>query len=113
MTQVYVSVTGLTLNRFWHAPRFWRMAAAAMRSAQSAPGNLLASARTVRGVHHTLSVWDNREAMLEFIQSPVHARAIKAFPDIAMGRTLGYLADEAPDWDTAIAQWEKDAKTYS
>ena len=112
MTQVYVSVTGLRLNAFWHAPRFWRMAGAAMAAARSAPGNVRASARTVRGIHHTLSVWDSKEAMLAFVHGPVHARAIKAFPDIAMGRTLGFHSDTAPGWDHAVARWDAEAKTY-
>ncbi|MEL7105962.1 MAG: hypothetical protein AAGM21_08575 [Pseudomonadota bacterium] len=112
MAQVYVSVTGLKLNAFWHAPRFWRMAGAAMAAARSADGNISAGARTVQGVHHTLSVWTSREAMTAFIRGPVHARAIKAFPDFAMGKTLGFHADAAPDWDAALARWTAEAKTY-
>ena len=113
MTQVYVSVTGLKLNAFWHAPRFWRMAGAAMAAARTAEGNISAGARTIGGVHHTLSVWVSRDAMLAFFHAPVHARAIKAFPDIAMGKTLGFHADAAPDWDSAVARWHADARTYA
>ncbi|MEO1238131.1 MAG: hypothetical protein AAFW64_00425 [Pseudomonadota bacterium] len=113
MSQVYVSVTGLKLNAFWHAPRFWRMAGAAMAAARAAPGNIKAGARTIRGVHHTLSVWEDRDAMVGFVHGPVHARAIEMFPDIAMGKTLGFHADTAPDWETAVARWNAEAKTYA
>ena len=112
MEQVYVSVTGLKLRAFWHAPRFWRMAGAAMASARSAAGNRYAGARTIAGYHHTLSVWDNKEAMMDFVFGTVHHRAIKAFPDIAMGKTIGYYAECTPDWDSALMRWSAEAVDY-
>lgn len=112
MHNVYVSITGLKLKAFWHTPRFWRMAGAAMAAAKSAPGNQFASARTIEGHHHTLSVWSSREDMIRFIRGPVHARAVEAFPQIAMGKTLGFYAGSAPDWETAIKRWRSDAQDY-
>ncbi|MDJ1008241.1 MAG: hypothetical protein QNJ13_10505 [Paracoccaceae bacterium] len=111
MEQLYISVTGLRLKRFWHAPRFWRLAVRAMAEAKSAPGNLRASARSVRGVHHTLSVWEGEDAMRAYLRSPEHARAMRAFAQIATGRTLGYHADTAPDWAEALSRWKADARS--
>lgn len=84
-----------------------------MAAARSSNGNISAGARTIKGVHHTLSVWQSRDAMVQFIHGRVHARAIKAFPDIAMGKTLGFYADAAPDWESAVARWHAEAKTYA
>ncbi len=112
MSKVYVSITGLKLKAIWHIPRFWRMAGAAMAAAKSAPGNRLADARSHNGYHHTLSVWDTKEDMLAFIHGKVHGAAIKAFPDIAMGKTFGYHAEGPPDWDAALARWHADAVDY-
>lgn len=83
-----------------------------MGAARSARGNISASARTIRGTHHTLSVWDSKDAMLAFVHGPTHARAIKAFPDFAMGKTLGFHAETAPDWESAVARWAVEAKSY-
>lgn len=63
----YISITGLKLSRLWHAPVFWTYAARCMDQARRAPGNVLADARSFDGIHHTLSVWSNRQAMLDYL----------------------------------------------
>jgi hypothetical protein len=55
-TEVYVSITGLELRRLWHYPTFMFHAVRSMGQARSAPGNLGADARTIDGIHHTLSI---------------------------------------------------------
>ncbi len=102
---VHVSITGLSLKRPWHAPGFWLHAVAAMAQARRAPGCLSADARTVEGVHHTLSVWTDRAAMLAYLRVGAHARAMRLFPVIATGRTVGFTATQAPDWPQAVAIW--------
>lgn len=113
MTQIYVSVTGLKLSGIWHAPKFWRLAVPAMGAAQSAPGNLKASARTVAGVHHTLTAWESRDAMLAYVRAPAHLKAMRAFPGMATGKTLGFYSDTIPSWSEALAKWEAEARTYT
>lgn len=83
-----------------------------MSAARTAPGNLSVSARTIGGVHHTLSVWENEAAMQVYLRSPAHRDAMRAFPAIATGRTLGYAAAAAPTWDEALVRWETEAKSY-
>jgi len=60
---VYVSITGLRVRHPHHTALFWEHAVRSMIQAQGARGNLRAEARTVDDVHHTLSVWESREAM--------------------------------------------------
>ena len=112
MAQIYVSITGLTLLSPWKLPRFWSHAGPAMSAAISAPGNLSAEARTIAGVHRTLSTWQSRDAMRAYLRSPTHARAMRAFPKIATGKTYGYWADGRPSWDDAIAQWAAHGTLY-
>ncbi|MEM8631691.1 MAG: hypothetical protein AAGF74_10670 [Pseudomonadota bacterium] len=112
MSQVYVSITGLRLKQLWHAPRFWALAVPAMAEAQGAPGCLSASARTIRGVHHTLTVWESPAAMRRYLTMPKHLTAMKAFSGIATGKTIGYLADASPSWDEARAIWDRDGREY-
>lgn len=110
MSQVYVSVTGLRLRAFWHAPRFWRLAVRAMAEAKTAPGNISALARSLKGVHHTLSVWESEADMRAYLTAPRHLAAMKGFRAIATGETIGYLADTPPDRAEALARWNAGAK---
>jgi hypothetical protein len=78
-----------------------------MRQAQRAAGNVSAEARTVDGVHHTLSVWESRAAMLAYIQSGAHRQAIRIFPRTAMGKVLGMTTSEVPDWWDIPPLWRE------
>ncbi len=104
---MYIAITGLRLHGPLHAPRFWLHAARSMKQAQSAEGNIYADARTIDGVHHTLSAWRDRKAMAAFLATGAHGRAMKVFPKIATGGTVGYLADRIPDWNEARLIWQQ------
>ena len=93
---MYVSVTGLKVKRFWHLPRFWWHAMRSFRQAQRAPGVRLVEVRNVKGYQHTLTCWHSRRDMLNFMRSRPHIDAIRAFGDIATGRTYGWEADAPP-----------------
>ena len=71
MTQpeVYVSITGLQVRRAWHIPVFWVHAMRSMAQARAASGNISAEARTIKGVHHTRSVWTDRDAMRAYTRA--------------------------------------------
>ena len=109
---VYVSITGLALKSPWQAPRFWLHALRSMAQARRAPGNLSADARRIDGVHHTLTTWQSRADMLAFVHSRAHAKAVRAFPHIATGKTLGYMAAQAPDWHDVPQLWREKGRAY-
>jgi len=102
---LYVSITGLRLNGLHHAPRFWWHAIRSMMQAKAAPGNVSADARTIDGVHHTLTVWESKEAMHTFLVSGAHLQAMKSFKSLAMGSVIGFEADHAPGWQEAREIW--------
>lgn len=104
---LHVSITGLELKRIWHAPRFWRHAMASMAQARAADGCHAADSRTIKGVHHTLSVWSSRQAMLAYMRSGAHLDAMKAFRSIATGKTYGFEADHIPDWSDVHRLWHE------
>ena len=106
----YVSITGLTVTRVWHMPRFWVHATRAMVQAQAADGCLAADARTIRGVHHTRSLWASRAHMLAYLRSGAHLAAMKTYPRIGTGRVLGFEADALPDWDETRRRWEAEGR---
>jgi hypothetical protein len=97
-TGLYVSITGLRLRHWAFAPRFWWHAIGAMMQARAAKGNLFAQARTINGMHHTVSVWQDRDAMLRYLRSGAHLRAMRVFPKIATGAVAGFYAPHAPAW---------------
>ena len=110
--RVYVSITGLTLKRPWHIFRFFRHAAPALWQARKAPGNLHTDVKTINGVRHTITVWEDEKAMRRFLYRGAHAKAIRAFPEIADGKTFGFLTTEIPDWDTVHSLWHEHGQSY-
>ncbi len=102
---VYVSITGLQVRRVWHIPTFWSHAMRSMVQARAAPGNISADARTIDGVHDTLSVWTDKDAMRAYLTAGPHLEAMRLFPGIATGKVVGYPARQAPDWSEVHASW--------
>lgn len=107
---VYVSITGITLRGWWHLPRFGWHAARSFAQARKAAGNLRAEVRRVGDVHHTLTVWTDREAMRAYLVAGPHLRAMRDFRAIGTGRTIGYWSEEPPGWDEALARWQAEAR---
>ena len=107
---MYISVTGLKLHSRWQMPGFMVHAVRSMTEAQRADGNLFADARTVNSGHHTLTAWQDRAAMVAYLGQPHHRAAMRAFPTLGHGRTLGYEAEELPSWKEALALWREHAR---
>ncbi|MEO1016671.1 MAG: hypothetical protein AAFY56_03135 [Pseudomonadota bacterium] len=110
MPQVYVSITGLRLKSLWHIPRFQWHAIRSFQQAQNAPGILKAEAKTIDGVHHTLTVWVSEDAMRTFLRSGAHRRAIRIFSVIATGKTFGFATSTPPSWNDAHRLWQERAQ---
>jgi hypothetical protein len=102
----YVSITGLALKSWVHVPRFWWHAIGSMVQAKAAPGNISAETRTINGVHHTVSVWQSRDAMRTYLLSGSHLKAMRVYKKIATGKVLGFEAPAAPDWDEVHELWK-------
>ena len=102
----YVSITGLRLKQPGSLIRFWWHAIRSMKQAKQAPGNILAETRTINGVHHTLSVWESEDAMRRYLVSGAHLAAMRVFPAIAAGSTLGFIADQPPEWSRVHEIWQ-------
>ncbi len=103
---IYVSITGLKLNKAYHTPRFWYHAVRSMIQAKAASGNISAEARTINGIHHTMTVWESKDAMRAYLVAGAHLKAMKSFKAMATGKVLGFEADRAPPWDEVHALWQ-------
>ena len=104
---VYVSITGLRVKHLWYMPLFWRHAIAAMAQAEKADGCLSVEARTIDGVHHTRSVWRSRQAMLAYLSTGAHLKAMSVFKRIATGKTYGFETTDVPDWNLVHVLWNE------
>ncbi|MEL6375009.1 MAG: hypothetical protein AAFR04_13700 [Pseudomonadota bacterium] len=110
--QVYVSITGLKLHSRWHTLRFWRHAIPAMVQARRARGNISASARTIDGINHTLTVWESAAAAKRYVHTGAHRKARAAFHSIGTGLTCGYLTERVPTWAEVPDLWRTHGRIY-
>ncbi|MGB2096681.1 MAG: hypothetical protein ACPHW5_02705 [Candidatus Puniceispirillales bacterium] len=100
---MYIAVTGLKPRGIIGAIRFWLLAI-------PSNGILFCEAKSVNGYKHTLTAWNSKESMNDFVFSKTHVKAIKAYPKIAKGFTVTYESDAVPSWEDALAKWERDAE---
>ena len=115
MTLYYVSITGLQVKSVWHFPRFGYYASQAMQQAQGASGNISANGNYMNGVHHTLSVWKDRQSMSRFMASGAHAKAMQISDEVSnpgSTKVYGYETDVIPTWQEAIALWDEHGKRH-
>ncbi len=90
-------------------PVFWWHTLRSLRQARKADGILHVDARVIGGVHHTLTAWKSREAMIAFLKTGAHLSAMRRYPSIGRGRTLGFETNSIPNWREARLRWEEDA----
>jgi hypothetical protein len=109
---MYISLTQLKPKGVLSYFRFWVLAIPTFRQAQTANGSLSVSAKRVNGSQCTITSWESREVMLEFMRSGAHLKAMKAFHKIATGRTYGYTADQIPTWSEAMVLLKEKGKDY-
>lgn len=60
------------------------------------------------GVHHTLTVWENKEAMQKYLRSGAHKEAMMRSKDIgSYVKVYGYGSDEIPTMNDALELWNE------
>jgi hypothetical protein len=107
---VYVSITGLKVKNFFASFTFWRHAIPSKVQAEKSTGLMFLDVKRKGSYHFTLSVWENRAAMIAYRNSGAHLAAMKAFRNIATGKIYGYEARSIPTWDEAIELWNEYAR---
>ena len=109
---MYISLTGLKPKGFLSYIRFWILAIPSFGQAQKTKGNLYSAVKKINGYQCTISAWESRDHMLQFMRSGAHLKAMKAFHSIATGRTYGYESKTIPSWDEAFAILKEKGKNY-
>jgi len=109
---MYISITGLKPKGLRGFFKFWTLAVPSFNQARTAQGNLFCATRRIQGNQCTLTAWESREQMLEFMRSGAHLKAMKAFRSIATGKTYGYEGTVIPEWKDAFAMLEREGREY-
>lgn len=109
---MHISITGLKPKGLAGYLRFWLHAVPTFRQAQTATGNLHCAVKRIQGHQCTLTAWESREAMLAFMRSGPHLKAMKVFPKIATGKIYGYEDERIPGWDEAFAVLMEKGRMY-
>jgi hypothetical protein len=111
MSRYYVSITGLQVKTVFHYPLFFYYAIPSTTQAQSAPGNISASTKSIRGMEHTITVWEDRASMLKYLRKGAHLQAMKNSKWFgSYGKVYGYNTDTIPNWSDARQLWEEKGK---
>ena len=109
----YISITGLRPKGVWSYIRFWMFAIPSFKQAQQASGILFCQVKRIKGFQCTLTVWERRDDMLNFMRSGSHAKAMRVFSSLATGKTYGYESNSVPTWVEAFDLLQQHGKNYT
>lgn len=109
---MYISITGLKPKGFIARIKFWFLAIPSFMQAQKSDGIQFCETKKMDDYQCTLTAWDSREQMLDFMRTGNHLKAMKQFHKIATGRTYGYESETIPDWKQAFELLTKHGKNY-
>ncbi|CAB9519928.1 expressed unknown protein [Seminavis robusta] len=104
----HVSVTGMDIHSWSAVPTFMSFARRSMQQAKEAKGVVHVQGGYQKGVHHTLTVWEDRNATVQYLRSGDHKEAMAASKDIGtFVQVYGYDSDEIPSMEEAIQKWKE------
>ena len=109
---MHISITGLKPKGILGFIRFWLFAIPTFRQAQTAKGNLFCEVKRINGYQCTLTAWEDKNIMREFMKSGTHLKAMKSFHKIATGRTYGYESETMPTWAEAFHLLQTHGREY-
>ena len=107
---MYISITGIKVKGFLGAIKFMRYTIQSFNTAKKANGNLFCDSKKINKYHHTLTAWENRSKMMDYLRGKHHSSAMKNFRSIGTGSVYGYEDDSMPNWEDAIKKWKQNFK---
>ena len=106
---MYVSITGLKTKNIFSWFKFWLLAIPAFRVAQKAKGIIFCETKKVKYYHHTLTVWESKNDMLNCKKSCCHIKAMQSFNNIATDKIYSHEINLIPSWDEALERFNNEA----
>ncbi|XOJ73189.1 hypothetical protein ABXT43_07320 [Candidatus Pelagibacter sp. Uisw_114] len=76
---MYISITGLKTKNFLSEKSFGYSQYQPLERLKKAEGNLFCETKRVNGYQHTITAWKDRNMMIQYLTSKVHAKAMKNF----------------------------------
>ena len=105
---MYVSITGLKTKNIFSWFKFWLLAIPAFRGAQKVKGIIFCETKKAKNYHHTLTVWESKNDMLNYKKSSSHIKAMQSFNNIATGKICSYKSNLIPSWDEAFERFNNE-----
>ena len=76
---MYISITGIKVKDFFGMLKFMRYTLPSFTSATKANGNLFCDSKKINKYYHTLTAWENRNKMMDYLKGKHHSSAMKNF----------------------------------
>lgn len=98
-----IVATELHVRNFWRFFEFAIVSVRSMTQAKKTKGNIYAAAKNKSWrIGYTLTVWENKEAMLEFRNTGAHKIAMSKTRKLShQYKTLQWESEEQPEWKEA------------
>ena len=101
-----IAITGFKPKNLLKKFRFLYHAVPLFQLAQKSPGNIHTERFTHKGDYHTLTAWVSRDAMMGYVYSPAHQKAIDLYDILGQGLTCHYESEEIPSSKNALDYWK-------
>ena len=108
---MHVSITRLKIRGFLGWLRFWALSLRVLNFARNAKDIVFCEVKSDHGYKYTLTVWKNKEAMLQFRNSEIHRIAMDLMPNIGQGSVFGYETNKVPSWDKALSLFHENKQS--
>ena len=100
-----IAITGLKPKNLLKKFRFFSHAVPLFQLAKKSRGNIHAERFTHQSYYHTITAWESRDAMMGFVYSPAHQKAIDLYDVLGEGLTCHYESEEIPSSKDALDYW--------
>ena len=100
-----IAITGFKPKNLLKKFRFLSHAVPLFQLAQKSPGNIHTERFTYQGYYHTLTAWESRDAMMDYVYSSAHQKAIDLYDVLGEGLTCHYESEEIPSSQDALDYW--------
>ena len=101
-----IAVTGFKPRILFKKFRFLSHAIPLFQLAQKSPGNVHAEGFSHQGYYHTLTAWESREAIMGYVYSRDHQKAIDLYEVLSDGLTCHYESKEISSSKNALDYWK-------
>jgi len=100
-----IAITGFRPKNLLKKFRFFSHAVPLFQLAKKSRGNIHAERFTHQSYYHTITAWESRDAMMGFVYSPAHQKAIDLYDVLGEGLTCHYESEEIPSSKDALNYW--------